>query len=269
MELPPFWFGLYKLVKFAVYPYTWLCLASLALVVLAFLPPSPSRTRWSRGLAIAAAAIVWLFGSPLVATIAMGLLESRLQPFDRTTTTRFDAVVVLGGGVMGKGSLRPADQLTGISLQRTLCGVDLFAEGFAPRLVLTGGATTILGEGPKEAVEMRRVALRLGVPDEAIVLDDRARTTYENALGVKRLLGGGSILLVTSASHMPRAAALFRQQGFTVTPAPCHYRVREWPGIWSNLDLLDVFPNLDSFDMFSNAFGEVVGWLVYRIAGKL
>lgn len=269
MESFPFWFVLYKLVKVVVYPYTWLCLVSLALAVLAFRPPSETRTRWLRGLAIAAAAIVWLLGSPLVATLAMGLLESRSQPFDRAAAARFDAVVVLGGGVMGKGSLRPADQLTGLSLQRTLCGVDLFAEGRAPRLVLTGGATTILGEGPKEAVEMRRVALRMGVPEDAIVLDDRARTTYENALGVKRLLGGGSILLVTSASHMPRAAALFRQHGFTVTPAPCNYNVRNWPDVWTDLDLYDFIPNVDGFYDSTDVLTELVGTIMYWAAGKL
>ena len=149
MELSPFWFGLYKLVKFAVYPYTWLCLATAALAVLAFLPASPVRLRWLRLLAVTALAIVWLPGAPLVSTIAAGLLESRSQPFDRTATSRFDAVVVLGAGVMGKGSLRPADQLSGLSMQRTFCGADLFAEGRAPRLVLSGGTHRFLERGRK------------------------------------------------------------------------------------------------------------------------
>lgn len=269
MELSPFWFGLYKLVKYAVFPYTWLCLVTGALAALAFLPSSPRRTRWLRMLALAALAIVWLLGSPVLSTIAAGLLESRYQPFDRTTTARFDAVVVLGAGIMGKGSLRPSDQLTGLSMQRTSCGADLFTDGLAPRLVLSGGDGSIFGEGPKEAVEMKRLAIRLGVPEQAIVLDDRSRTTYENAIGVKRVLGEGSILLVTSASHMPRAAGLFRGQGFTVTPAPCIYRLQEWPGIWSNFDLLDVIPSLSALDGFTNTLTEVVGTITYWATGKL
>ena len=269
MELSPFWFGLYKLVKFAVYPYTWLCLATAALTVLAFLPASPVRLRWLRLLAVTALAIVWLSGAPLVSTIAAGLLESRSQPFDRTTTSRFDAVVVLGAGVVGKGSLRPADQLSGLSMQRTFCGADLFTEGRAPRLVLSGGDASIFGEGPKEAVEMKRFAIRLGVPEQAILLDERARTTYENAIGVKRVLSEGSILLVTSASHMPRAVGLFRKQGFTVTPAPCTYRVQEWPGIWSNFDLFDLIPILGALDGFTNTFTEAVGTITYWATGKL
>jgi uncharacterized SAM-binding protein YcdF (DUF218 family) len=149
MELSPFWFGLYKLVKYVVYPYTWLCLAAGALAALTFLPASPRRARWFRILALATVTVTWLIATPLVSTIAAGFLESRHPPLDRTTTARFDAIVVLGAGAMGKGSLRPADQLSGLSMQRTFCGADLFAEGRAPRLVLSGGDASICGEGPK------------------------------------------------------------------------------------------------------------------------
>jgi uncharacterized SAM-binding protein YcdF (DUF218 family) len=269
MELSPFWFGLYKLVKFAVYPYTWLCVITGALAMLAFLPSSPARLRWLRLLAAAALAIAWLTGSPIASTIVAGFLESRSLPFDRASTERYDAVVVLGAGIAGKGSLRPTDQLTGLSMQRTFCGADLFADGRAPRLVLSGGDGSVFGEGPKEAIEMKKFAVRLGVPEQAILLDDRARTTYENAVGTKRVLGQGSILLVTSASHMPRAAGLFRKQGFLVTPAPCTYRLQEWPGVWSNLDMLDFIPSLGALDGFTNTLTEVVGTITYWATGKL
>jgi uncharacterized SAM-binding protein YcdF (DUF218 family) len=269
MELSPFWFGLYKLVKYVVYPYTWLCLAAGALAALTFLPASPRRARWFRILALATVTVTWLIATPLVSTIAAGFLESRHPPLDRTTTARFDAIVVLGAGAMGKGSLRPADQLSGLSMQRTLCGADLFAEGRAPRLALSGGNASIFGEGPKEAVEMKRFAIRLGVPEQAIVLEEQARSTYENAVGTKRVLGQGSILLVTSASHMPRAVALFRKQGFDVTPAPCNYAVRNWPDLWSDLDLFDFIPNLYALDRFTSTFSEVTGMIVYWIMGKL
>ena len=116
---------------------------------------------------------------------------------------------------------------------------------------------------------MQRLAIRLGVPEAAIMLDDRSRTTYENAVSVKRVLGQASILLVTSASHMPRAAALFRKQGFDVTPAPCTYNVRDWPGFWSDLDLFDFIPRLEGFYESSLVLSEIVGTITYWVAGKL
>ena len=269
MELSPFWFGLYKLVKFAVYPYTWLALLIGAVTVLVFLPYSAAHRRWLRILTVSTLSIAWFLGTPLVSTIAAGFLESRSQPFDRATTMHYNAIVVLGAGALGKGSLRPADQLTGLSMQRTLCGADLFADGRASRLLLSGGDAKIFGEGPKEAVEMKQFAIRVGVPENAILLDDRARTTYESAVGVKRVLSPGSVLLVTSASHMPRAAALFRKQGFDVTPAPCNYIVRDWPDVWSDLDLFDFIPRIDGFYESSAILTEVVGLIAYWAAGKL
>jgi uncharacterized SAM-binding protein YcdF (DUF218 family) len=269
MELSPFWFGLYKLVKFAVYPYTWLVVLAGVVTVLVFLPSSAARRRWLRTLTVSALSILWLLGTPFTSTIAAGFLESRSQPFDRAATKRYDAVVVLGAGALGKGSLRPADQLTGLSMQRTLCGADLYADGRASRLLLSGGDAKIFGEGPKEAVEMKRFAIRVGVPESAILLDDRARTTYESAVGVKRALGSGSVLLVTSASHMPRASALFRKQGFEVTPAPCNYTVRDWPDFWSDLDPFDFIPRIDGFYESSAILTEVAGSIAYWAAGKL
>ncbi len=269
MELSPFWFGLYKLVKFAVYPYTWLAVLTAAATVLAFLPSSAIRRRWLRILTVATVSIVWLLGSPFAATITLGLLEAQYPPFDRTTATRFDAIIVLGGGVSGAGSLRPTDQLTGLNMQRTFCGTDLFAQGFAQRLVLSGGDGSIFGEGPREAVEMKRLAVRLGVPKQAILLEEQARSTYENAVGAKRVLGGTSVLMVTSASHMPRAMALFRKQGLDVTPAPCNYHVREWPQFWQNWDPFTLIPDLHSLSETTMAITEVVGMIAYRITGKL
>ena len=269
MELSPFLFGLYKLVKFAVYPYTWLTVLIGAVTVLVFLPSSSARRRWLRILTVATVSIVWLLGAPFVATIALGLLEAQYPPLDRAATARFDAIIVLGGGVSGAGSLRPTDQLTGLNMQRTLCGADLFAQGRAPQLVLSGGDGAIFGVGPKEAVEMKRFAVRVGVPEQAILLEEQARSTYENAVGAKRVLGGTSVLLVTSASHMPRAVALFRKQGFDVTPAPCNYNVREWPQFWRNWDPFVLIPDIHSLSETTMALTEVVGMIAYWITGKL
>lgn len=269
MELSPFWFGLYKLVKFAVYPYTWLTLLIGTVTVLVFAPTSADRRRWLRVLTVATLVTVWSLGSPVLATIALGWLEAQYPPFDRASTARFDAIIVLGGGVSGAGSLRPADQLSGLSMQRTLCGTDLFAQGRAQKLVLSGGDGLVFGEGPKEAVEMKRLAVRVGVPEQAIVLEEQARSTYENAVGARRVFGGTSVLLVTSASHMPRAVALFRKQGFDVTPAPCNYYVQEWPQFWRNWGPFVLIPDIYALSETTMAITEVLGMIAYRMTGKL
>jgi hypothetical protein len=99
---------------------------------------------------------------------------------------RFDAIVVLGGGVHEKGSLRPTPVIGEISLVRTLCGVDLFEHGLSNRLVMSAGDASILRTGPEESVEMKRFAVRMGISPEAILTETRSRTTHENAVEIKR-----------------------------------------------------------------------------------
>ena len=52
MELTPFFFGLYKFVKYGLYPLTWVVLLLGATAVLALFPFSPKRLRWVRLLII-------------------------------------------------------------------------------------------------------------------------------------------------------------------------------------------------------------------------
>jgi uncharacterized SAM-binding protein YcdF (DUF218 family) len=117
---------------------------------------------------------------------------------------------------------------------------------------------------------MKRWAQRLGVPETAILLEERSRTTYENAVYTKRILGDASVLLVTSAGHLPRATALFRKQGLQVTPYPCGYTVRDRPeAAWDLLTGFDFIPDIRSLEKTTIAVVETAGIVLYRLAGKL
>ena len=117
---------------------------------------------------------------------------------------------------------------------------------------------------------MKRWAVRLGVPESATKIDTEARNTYENATGTKRLLGSASILLVSSASHLPRAVPVFTKQGFRVTPAPCDYASQNLPREnWDDIHPFDILPNDISLQYTREAVSEVAGMVIYWVAGKL
>jgi uncharacterized SAM-binding protein YcdF (DUF218 family) len=184
--------------------------------------------------------------------------------------TRLDAIVVLGGGVLEAGTLRPIADLTSLSRNRTTCGVDLYQQGYADKLVLTGGNGHAFKDARKDAPEMKRWAERLGVSDHAIVIEEQSRTTYENATETKRLIGSASILLVSSASHLPRAVALFAKQGFRVTPVPCDFLIQNRPeDTFRQLDPFDVLPNDRAIEQTTGAVTEWAGTAIYRLTGKL
>jgi uncharacterized SAM-binding protein YcdF (DUF218 family) len=193
MELTPFLFGLYKLVKYGLYPLSWVFLLLGGTTCLLLLPSTPGRLRWARIGAVSSFVVLLLISSPIVAGQLLGSLEDWYPIPSSPPEKRYDAIVVLGGGVLEQGTLRPVTDLTSYSRNRTTCGVDLYQQGFSDKLVLSGGDGLVFRSGPKESLEMTRWAQRLGVPAAAILTEERSRTTYENAVETKRLLGSASL----------------------------------------------------------------------------
>lgn len=210
------------LTKFA----TWLAfpfsLAGLALLAAALWPGVP---RGPRALCAVALALLWGGGCRLATERLAGALEARTTPLAASEAPA-DAIVVLGGGILPALPPRRAPEVTDAG-DRVLEAARLWREGRAPRVVACGGS---LDGTPPEANDLATLLRFLGVAPEAILEDRRSRTTRENAVEAKRLLeplAAPRILLVTSALHMPRAAALFRGHGFEVVPAPTDWLVVE------------------------------------------
>jgi uncharacterized SAM-binding protein YcdF (DUF218 family) len=269
MELSAFWFGLYKLAKYLTYPYTWMLVIVILLVAVSLARVSARRWVVVRLLAVSLLLVLYGFATPLVAHVLIASLEQQYPPFDASLRRDFGSIVVLAGAVMEKGSLRPNNELAASSAERTVCGADLYARGYASTVILSGGDASIFSEGPQVAVEMKRLAMRLGIPEHAIVMETRSRTTYENAVETKRLIGAKPALLVTSASHLPRAAALFRRQGIEVTAVPCGYMAKDRTDEPWRFNPFDVLPNVTALEISTNAVQERVGIVFYRAMGKL
>jgi uncharacterized SAM-binding protein YcdF (DUF218 family) len=125
-----------------------------------------------------------------------------------------DAIVVLGAA---QWAGRPSPVLQA-RLER---GIELYEQGFAPLLVLTGGS--VPGDPDSEASVGQAYALARGVPAENILIEESSRTTVQNLRGAWELLaerGASSVLLVSDPFHMGRALYIARRQGFDPHPAP-------------------------------------------------
>ncbi len=126
-------------------------------------------------------------------------------------TNQFDVIIVLGTPVDADG--KPILAMR----RRVTRGIDLYRQGKAHRLLLTGG----LGR-PPEAAAMRDLALDAGIPGEDIILEPTATTTLENAIRSSRLMteqGYSSALIVSDRLHLPRALLVFRCLGIRVKGA--------------------------------------------------
>ena len=133
------------------------------------------------------------------------------------------------------------------------------------RLVFTGGSGDLLHQDLKEAPVVRAALLKLGFKVERVLFEDRSRNTYENAVFSKLLAKpqpGEKWLLVTSASHMPRAIATFRAQG---------WHTIAWPvGYWTDGKLLGnvAFDFVGGLAFLHFGLREWVGLAAYRASGR-
>ncbi len=220
---------------------------------------------WGVRCAIGGVVILLVCSNFQVGGRLMHALESDFAAQEPAAYPEVDAIVVLGGVTAPPIPPRPTTDVSD-AFDRLLHGMRLWKAGKAPLLILSGGTIRFLsGSDLTEAWRLRELAREYGVPQEAIVLEERSRNTFENALYVGEILqerGLGKVLLVTSASHMRRAAAVFKNQGVDFIAAPTDVQVVPIP-----FNLYQIVPSLKALNFSTIAMKEYVGLEIYRLKG--
>ncbi|MFZ1428900.1 MAG: YdcF family protein [Geminicoccaceae bacterium] len=139
-----------------------------------------------------------------------------------------DGIVVLGGGIDGEITKARGQPSFGATMERFAAIPALARRYPEARIVFTGGNAWNGGDAYTEAVVIGQFLAQQGVAEGRVLLEDRARSTRENALFSLALAEprpGQRWLLVTSAMHMPRAMGVFRALGWPGLEAwPVDYR---------------------------------------------
>lgn len=129
-------------------------------------------------------------------------------------------IVVLGGGYTWNPDWAPSSNLINNSLPRLNEAVRLWRMNPGAKMIFTGAAAQ---NNPVTTAEAgARVAETLGVPRSDIITLGSPKDTEEEAAAVKAAIGDVPFLLVTSASHLPRAMIFFQQAGLHPLPAPAN-----------------------------------------------
>jgi uncharacterized SAM-binding protein YcdF (DUF218 family) len=92
------------------------------------------------------------------------------------------------------------------------------------------GAMLVMSGGPgSSSKSMEALAVRFGIPKEAMILETSAMDTASEAHSISKLVGKEPFALVTSAFHIPRALQQFREAGTNPIPCPCDFRTTRRP----------------------------------------
>ena len=166
------------------------------------------RRRFKRFLLVIPVAALLYFSAFIAVIHLYGTVDSAAEA---------DVIIALGAGLRRDG--RPGPALT----RRSQQAAALWREGFAPLVLCTGGQAENYPRS--EASACREILLAQGLPAAAILLEERSRSTEENAIYSRQVLdelGLTSVVLVSDGYHMLRAGWLFRQRGFEpyLSPVP-------------------------------------------------
>ncbi|MFQ5681264.1 MAG: ElyC/SanA/YdcF family protein [Candidatus Omnitrophota bacterium] len=169
-----------------------------------------TRRRIVRFATIAAITYLRLFYTPFSWYLAEPLRIAQAPQ-------KADAIVVFAGGVGESGRAGQGYE------ERVGYAVRLYKQGYAQHLVFSSGYVYVF----EEPLVMRALAVSLGVPSQAIVLEDRAGNTYENVKFSKEILaarGWEKALVVSSPYHMRRVDLVSKKVApeidFVYTPIP-------------------------------------------------
>lgn len=133
---------------------------------------------------------------------------------DHDHAANADCIIVLGAAVHG-------DAPSPVFAERIRHGIDLYHQGFAPKLLFTGG----VGEGDKhsESSVGRSVAVQHAIPTGDILIEELSRTTQQNlaeARAVMQTQGLKSAILVSDPLHMQRAMMMADGIGIPAFSSP-------------------------------------------------
>ena len=127
---------------------------------------------------------------------------------DRDQAAPADAIIVLGAAAY---DAKPSP----VFEERIRHGLELYRQGYAPKLIFTGGFG---GTGARfsESQVARRYAIKQDIPAQDILIENRSRTTRQNLIEAKRLMdahGMRRAILVSDPLHMARALRLSDELG--------------------------------------------------------
>jgi uncharacterized SAM-binding protein YcdF (DUF218 family) len=209
-----------------------------------------------------------LFYAKLFLSIGMGWLflisyapfsNHLLYAYESQTPTLHEApqeteyIYLLGGGHDSDESLPITSQISPVSMVRFAEALRLYRQ-ITPRPTLILSGYGGFDDPNSHALMLQKLALSLGVDKSDLYLAPNPRDTQEEAQVAKEVIGKEPFILVTSASHMPRALKFFHAEGLYPTPAPTYHE-----GDIKHLNYFKEIYSISSMEKLRMLWHEILG----------
>lgn len=239
-----------------------------ALVVLWLLQLCMLHQNWRRGWRLRAVCLATLFFPAVITLFSLTAVNNLLRK-DLEIIGSYEiacpqnTVVVLGGGYLP--SENPTlEELNGESALRVIKGVEVFKKCGANLLIVSGREK--IGRKERHAELMRNVAVRLGVPEDHILMEVDSTNTREHAICLNasgRLDRGSRISVVTSPWHLRRAMGEFKRYYDDIKPVAA-YDMRSAETLSARL----LPPNATALNDSVTLVHEYIGSMWYQLLNR-
>ncbi len=172
------------------------------------------------------------------------------------TPVGIDYILVLGSGHKSDASLPISSQMSATALKRLNEGIRHYYRLPGSKLIVSG--YNGVHDANTHAAMQKKTALTLGVDADDIVMLEAAKDTVEEAMMMKKVVGDQPFILVSSATHMPRAYKIFTSLGLNPIAAPTDYYAvgeSEW------IQMPDGYALQGSEKAFHEYYGLVWEWV--------
>ncbi len=248
-----------KILYFLIQPLNWV----LGLMLFSLL--SKNKKRKYRTLLLAVI-LGFFFTNKLIFNQVVKLWEVKTITADEIVQPY--KIGILLGGYSNSNILPDHDRYNFSSRgNRFFNAYELYMTGKVEKLLLTGGSGALLNDRKSEAPRVYNYLIKMGVPEEDIIVEGESRNTYENAIFTKKILDEkyprSNYLLITSATHIRRAAACFDKAGVSYTPFSVDFlgEKQEW------YPSQTILPDSNGFSKWESLIKEWVGYVAYWVKG--
>lgn len=194
--------------------------------------------------------LLLLLSYPPFGNFLIQQLESQYSKYDYKDDD-VDYIHVLGNGHYENNKWPLSSQISNTSLKRTIEGITIYKKlnNTNIKLIFTGysGFNNAIPNAEINA-SIARIA---DIGNQNIIINGEPKDTKEEVDFTKSIIGGNPFILVTSASHMPRAMKLFKDVRLNPIAAPTDFHGQD-------LQLLTA-PNISSFEKSRIAIHEYLG----------
>ena len=149
---------------------------------------------------------------------------------------------------------------------RLLNTLELFNSQKIDKILISGAAGS-LSSDLKESQILKKYLNKVGVPDSCILIEDKSKNTYENAIYCEKILNNFpnkySYLIITSDYHMRRSLACFKKTHLNVYPFIKKSENKHFDLEWI------LIPQSNILFEWKVLFHEMIGYFTYKIIGYI